>query len=89
MEKYFVYAIESVIDGPIYVGLSKDVAHRLKEHNAGKSPSTKGFRPWHIVYVEEITGGRSEARLREKYYKSGCGKEELKAKIKFLRNNAS
>jgi putative endonuclease len=50
----------------------------LKEHNFGKTKSTKGFIPWKLIYQEQI-GVRSDARKREKYLKSGVGKEFLKS----------
>jgi putative endonuclease len=50
----------------------------LKEHNFGKTKSTKGFIPWKLIYQEQI-GARSDARKREKYLKSGVGKEFLKS----------
>lgn len=75
---YWVYAIQSEQDGRIYVGFSKDVAIRLKQHNSGKTKSTKGFRPWKLIYSEKADG-RLQAREREKYYKSGSGKEFLKS----------
>ena len=75
--KYFVYAIKSELDGRIYVGFSEDVEKRLKEHNSGKTKSTKGFRPWNIIFTQECDS-RIEARKLEKYYKSGIGKEKLK-----------
>ncbi|MEP4852000.1 MAG: GIY-YIG nuclease family protein, partial [Flavobacteriaceae bacterium] len=50
---------------------------RLKWHNEGKTKSTKGYRPWILVYSEEI-GSLEEALKKEKYYKSGVGRERLK-----------
>ena len=75
---YFVYAIRSLIDGRIYVGMTNDVAKRLSEHNAGKTKSTKGYTPWQLIYTESLPL-RTQARVREKYLKSGVGKELLKA----------
>jgi putative endonuclease len=74
---YFVYALKSEKDGRIYVGFSENVDKRLKEHNNGKTKSTKGFRPWFLIFTEECQT-RIEARKLEKYYKSGIGKEKLK-----------
>lgn len=78
---YYVYALISDNKKRIYVGLTKNVQQRLREHNAGKTFSTKGYRPWKILYVEE-TDSLKDARLQEKKLKSGCGKEFLKQKIK-------
>jgi putative endonuclease len=80
--KYFVYAIQSKVDKRLYIGLSKDVEKRVKSHNNGETFSTKGYRPWALVYKEEI-GERKQAREREKYLKSGAGKEYIKNKIKY------
>ena len=77
-DTFFVYAIVSEKDNRIYVGFSSDFEKRLKEHNAGKTKSTKGFRPWKLLY-KEVIKGRIEARKKEKYYKSGIGKEFLKS----------
>ncbi len=75
-----VYAIISVVNGDIYVGIAKDADRRLKEHNAGKSKYTKGLRPWKPLY-RELQLNWEAARKREKYLKSGIGKEFLKSLV--------
>ncbi len=77
---FFVYAIKSEKDGRIYVGMSADAEARLKEHNAGKTKSTKGYTPWRLIYKEEVIN-RVEARKREIHLKSGIGKEFLKSLV--------
>jgi putative endonuclease len=77
---YVIYAIKSSFDDKIYVGFTMNLEKRIKEHNQGKTKSTKGFRPWALLY-NEIAETRMEARKREKYLKSGCGKEFLKKLI--------
>ena len=72
-----VYAIRSKVDSRIYVGFTHNLERRLKEHNKGKTKSTKGFIPWELIYTEKVED-RIEARKREKYLKSGIGKEFLK-----------
>ena len=78
---YTVYAILSLKDGRIYVGFSSNIERRVNEHNAGKTKSTKGFRPWKLFFTENVDS-RIEARKREKYWKSGTGKEQLKELVK-------
>ncbi|MCR9253952.1 MAG: GIY-YIG nuclease family protein [bacterium] len=73
-----IYAIQSKVDNRIYVGFTKDLNRRLKEHYQGKTKSTKGFRPWILIYQEKAPD-RASARKREKYLKSGIGKEFLKS----------
>lgn len=72
-----VYALRSLKDGRIYVGMTEDLLRRLGEHNQGHVFSTKGFRPWKVIYAEE-KHNRVAARAREKFLKGGSGKEFLK-----------
>ncbi len=72
-----VYVLRSLVNGDLYVGITKDIQNRLKEHNNGKSRYTKGLRPWKLVYTE-VKQNYAEARIREKKLKSGFGKEFLK-----------
>lgn len=74
---YYVYVLKSLRDGRTYKGLSKDVGKRLKEHNSGQTKSTKAYCPWVLIYKEECES-LSIAREREKYFKSGIGREFIK-----------
>ncbi len=74
---YYVYAIKSLERTYIYVGMTDNVERRLDQHNKGQNLSTKAYTPFKLIYVESHTT-RIEAREREKYLKSGIGKEFLK-----------
>ncbi len=74
---YFVYAISSLKRNYIYVGLTNNIERRLSEHNTGKNKTTKPYSPFVIIYFEECSS-RIEARIKEKYFKSGIGKEKLR-----------
>jgi putative endonuclease len=73
---WFAYAIRSVKDGWLYIGMTSDVDRRVNEHNAGYNRSTKSRRPFDLIYREQC-GSRMHARFREKYLKSGIGREFL------------
>ena len=77
---WYVYAILSEVNGFIYVGMCINLERRLKEHNAGKSKFTKAYLPWKFIFTEFV-GERNKARAREKYLKSGVGKEFLKTLV--------
>ncbi|MBP9705018.1 MAG: GIY-YIG nuclease family protein [Chitinophagales bacterium] len=62
--------------GRHYIGMCSDFDKRLIEHNSGKTKSTKGYRPWKLLFKEELPS-RLEARAREKYFKSGIGREYI------------
>ena len=78
---YYVYAIKSRLKNYIYVGLTNNIARRISEHQSGKNRTTRPYCPYELILHENYET-RSEAREREKYLKSGCGKEFLKALIK-------
>ncbi|MBI2966952.1 MAG: GIY-YIG nuclease family protein [Bacteroidetes bacterium] len=73
----YLYVIKSNVNGHLYVGICKDLAKRMREHSHGKNRYTKGLRPWKLVLTEKYQDWKT-ARKKEKYYKSGYGKENLK-----------
>ena len=75
-----VYAIVSIRHNEIYVGMALSAEKRLREHNSGKNRFTKGLRPWKIIHIEYFADWK-EGRVREKYLKSGIGKEFLKSLV--------
>lgn len=80
--KYFVYVLKSEKDRKNYTGITNDLMRRLDQHNRGSmaTPSTKNRGPFVLIYSEECHD-RKSARTREKYLKSGSGREFLKAII--------
>jgi len=76
---FFVYVLKSLDHYQFYVGMTQNVQRRVDEHNKGRTKSTKGWRPWVLFFFEEFAD-RAEARKREKYLKSGFGKQWIKNK---------
>jgi putative endonuclease len=74
---FFVYVLRSVRNGQRYVGFCQDLVQRLGQHNAGITKSTKNRGPWELVH-REMFPTRALAMRRERFLKSGQGREELK-----------
>ena len=53
----------------------------MAEHNKGKTRSNKAYKPFNLVYFEDYKT-RLEAVKREKYLKTGSGRELLKRILK-------
>ncbi len=77
IERFYVYALRSLVRNYIYVGMTADIARRIQQHNDGKTFSTRPYRPFVLIYSEQAVD-RQTARKRERYLKSGVGKEFLK-----------
>ena len=73
---FSVYAISSETRNYIYVGLTSNLAKRIEFHNNGYERTTAPYRPFRLIFSEEFPD-RPTARLKEKYLKSGIGKEFL------------
>ena len=79
---YYLYILKSLKDGNLYVGTTDNIERRLKEHNSGKSRSTRLRRPLRLTY-KELYETLSEARKREWYFKNHPTGQRLKKKLAF------
>ncbi len=80
IEMYFVYVLYSDSKSIKYTGYTSDIELRLFQHNNGLlGKFTKGKGPWRIIYLEEVLTIEA-ALIREKYLKSGVGREFVKSK---------
>ena len=72
---FYVYVLRSSKTGRRYVG-SCENDDRLRRHNAGHSKATRHGIPWILVHSESFSN-RAEAAKKERYYKSGRGRDDL------------
>lgn len=84
MEEFVVYILFSKKHHKTYVGFTSNLIERFKSHNA---LATKGYthkyRPWEVVYVE-FFASKPNAMKKEKYFKTGTGREFIKELISSL-----
>jgi len=73
---FSVYVLRSGKTGRRYVGSGGDLSDRLRRHNAGESPATKHGLPWTLIHEEQFPT-RAEAMARERFFKTGRGRDEL------------
>ncbi len=76
---HFTYILQSETTGRYYIGITGDVAERLRRHNAGATKATRPYRPWKAVVIEKYLTS-TDARKRElqlKRMKGGEGFKEL------------
>jgi putative endonuclease len=75
---YCVYVLKSLKDENLYIGMTSDLEQRIKRHNSGYEKATKRRAPFKLLHSEDFET-RIEARNREKYFKSGFGREIIKS----------
>ena len=73
---FFVYVLKSQTTGRLYTGSTNNVMRRLNEHNSGQTSSTRGRGPFCLALVE-CYPTREEAVRRERFLKTGKGRDEL------------
>ena len=78
---FYTYVLQSQKSNKLYIGYTKDLRKRFKEHNDGKSTYTKGRGPYTIIYYEACLN-EDDARSRELYLKTGIGRRYLNLRLK-------
>jgi predicted GIY-YIG superfamily endonuclease len=69
---YRVYVLENA-SGKYYIGLSDDVARRVRQHNAGISRWTKGKGPWSLLWASDSLSLSEARKLENKLKRQGRG----------------
>ena len=77
----YVYVLKSEKDGYNYVGCTNNLRRRLKEHADGLVFSTTRRRPLILIYAEYYLN-QKDAFERERFLKTGWGKNYLKRSLK-------
>ena len=77
----YTYILKSKKDKEWYTGSTNDLRKRFKQHNENKIISTKGRGPFILIYYEACMNDH-DARVREKYLKTGMGKRYLRNRLK-------
>jgi len=73
-----VYVLLSAETGRRYIGSCENIVERLRRHNAGHSKATRHGVPWILILAESFPT-RAEAIRKERYFKTGRGRDELNA----------
>ena len=68
----FVYVLFSKTRSGYYVGQTADIDKRLKRHNGGLVPSTKGGIPWELVLQIPVTDRSAAVHLEKRIKKRGA-----------------
>ncbi len=78
---FYVYILQSLKDGELYIGYTKDLRKRLEKHNRKLNFSTKSGAPWKLIHYEAYLN-KEDAERREKYLKTNQGSRLLKRMLK-------
>ena len=76
---FWVYVLE-LTNGKRYVGHTNNLERRIHEHKKGRSTYTSKYKINKLIYYEKHNS-RSQAMKREKFLKSGNGRQWLKQQL--------
>jgi len=71
-----VYVLEGKQTGKRYVGIPHNLERRLVEHRSGRTKGGQIIGNFSLLHAETCAG-YAAARVREKFFKSGKGREWL------------
>jgi putative endonuclease len=81
---YWVYILQNEVTGKLYKGQTSNLEKRIERHGTDEPGSMrythKQKGPWRLIYSEQHAT-RSEAMKREKFLKSGQGREWIKGSL--------
>ncbi len=77
---FYVYIIYSPTAKKKYTGFTVDLEARILQHNEGFPGSfTNNKGPWILIYSETFDN-KADALKREKFFKTGSGRDFIKEK---------
>ncbi|MBI3601445.1 MAG: GIY-YIG nuclease family protein [Candidatus Omnitrophica bacterium] len=74
---YYVYVLRSWTQNKFYIGYTRDLERRIKEHNQGQCHTTHRLDNPELIFYEAFKN-EEDAKRREKYFKTTKGKKTLK-----------
>jgi len=77
---YVVYILEDQATKTWYIGFTKNLKQRLKDHRSGHSPYTSKKKDWKLIYAEMYLS-KMDALGREKFLKSGSGHKFVRKQL--------
>ena len=79
---FWVYVLQNQTDESLYIGYSKNLKERLKQHNSGNGARTTSLKEnWKLIYCEGYIN-KFDALGREKFLKGGSGRKYLQKQLK-------
>lgn len=84
---YYIYVLSSKKCRELYKGYANNLKRRIREHRKGLVEATKNKKPLDLVYYEAYQS-RKDAMARERYFKTGWGRNYLRKILKhYLQEN--
>ena len=78
---FYVYVLKSQKTGSLYMGFTRDLRKRVKEHNQKRTRTTQSHTQLILIYYEACLNEK-DAKRREHYLKTTQGGRLLKRRLK-------
>lgn len=77
---FYTYVLRSKKDNKLYIGQTDNLKRRINDHAKELVLSTKSRKPLDLIYYEACLD-KEKAIKREKYFKTGFGRNFLKHRL--------
>lgn len=78
---FYVYLLENQDDKSWYIGYSANLKQRIDRHQNGTGArTTQRKQNWELIYYEAYKD-EQDAKVRERFLKSGSGRQFLKKQL--------
>lgn len=79
---YYVYVLYGKMYNKFYIGYTDDLRRRVREHEDGRSRTTKTMGKLKLIYYEACLSKR-DALIRENQLKTGFGRGYLRRRLTY------
>jgi len=77
---YYIYILKNKDSGKLYTGFTNNLKRRVFYHTEGRNKYTAKLGEWNLIYAEAYICEK-DAREREKFLKSGRGREVIRKQL--------
>ena len=82
MKSHYVYILQYYKEQSWDIGETSDLRKRIKQHQSCQVASTRYRGPFRIVLYEYFFNNK-DAKARERFLKSGFGREQMKKALQY------
>lgn len=78
---FYMYVLQSKVNGRFYIGYTDNIKKRLEKHNNGEVYWTSRYKPWEVIYFEGYRSKLDAMKREKKLKRFAKGFAQLKGRL--------